>query len=523
VVEAAQKEGFEHFYSMDRNLQNSFLGGLMARNEPARSKSLPKSKNHENQWTYTFESRGKKQSVCKTFFMSTFQVGRQRLATLHVKMRLGKSLADFRGKHDTRPNKIDPSVWELALAHCKSLPHKASHYCRETTSLNYFSNPELTLADLFLLFEDFYCSITGKELDMSLQTYSMYFNRHLNFSFRQPRTDVCNMCFEHELKDRTGSLTAPEKAQWLCHKKKVAAYNRIKSKILSDAKGRVDLVVLEFDYAQNLPLPKLPVNDQFYKRLMWLYLFNVHVHHSKRSFYFYSIEGSAKKGSNSVCTYLDHTLNQILTKDVKEIILFSDAAGGQNRNYSFLRFCLWKSAVLNIKISHIFPVRGHSYCACDRNFARYSSSLKKKERVEMPDEYVSLIEKATRGIMVEGTVLDYDKELLTVYKLPKNVMISKAVKISYEGPDNSFTLSYSYSDLNQVTLKAVLTTKTELGSIVPKKDVPKQVTAQKKKDVLDLVKYCSAEAKQYYERILSDAPAGDAGIESESDESDLDF
>ena len=28
----------------------------------------------------------------------------------------------------------------------------------------------------------------------------------------------------------------------------------------------------EFDYGQNLPLPKLPVSAQFYLRLMWLFL-----------------------------------------------------------------------------------------------------------------------------------------------------------------------------------------------------------------------------------------------------------
>jgi hypothetical protein len=40
----------------------------------------------------------------------------------------------------------------------------------------------------------------------------------------------------------------------------------------------------EFDYSQNRPLPKIPNCEVFYKRLFWLYIFNLHLHNSDISF-----------------------------------------------------------------------------------------------------------------------------------------------------------------------------------------------------------------------------------------------
>ncbi|KAJ4438296.1 hypothetical protein ANN_14235 [Periplaneta americana] len=39
----------------------------------------------------------------------------------------------------------------------------------------------------------------------------------------------------------------------------------------------------------------------------------------------------------------------------------------------------------------IFPVRGHSYCQCDRNFAMYSKKLKRKSRVATGPDYDNII------------------------------------------------------------------------------------------------------------------------------------
>ena len=61
------------------------------------------------------------------------------------------------------------------------------------------------------------------------------------------------------------------------HEKQVSLYKEYKKQLLSDKNS----LVIEFDFAQNLPIPKLPVNEQYYNRLLWPFAFNVHIHNSK--------------------------------------------------------------------------------------------------------------------------------------------------------------------------------------------------------------------------------------------------
>lgn len=136
------------------------------------------------------------------------------------------------------------------------------------------------------------------------------------------------------------------------------------------AKEQNDIMVCEFDYAQNLPLPKLTVTSQFYERLLWLYLFNVHIHTDDASFMYTFIESQCKKGTNTVASFIFDCIQKKIVDfpNVKKLIFMSDSAGGQNKNQTFLRFCSYLAKSLNVEVMHIFPVRGHSFGQCDRNF-----------------------------------------------------------------------------------------------------------------------------------------------------------
>lgn len=115
----------------------------------------------------------------------------------------------------------------------------------------------------------------------------------------------------------------------------------------------------EFDFGQNLPLPKLPMNAQFYRRLLWLYVFNVHIYKINRSYMFHFLEGSYKNGANSVCNMVEYAIRKEFEPDsFNKIYLYSDAAGGQNRNYTTLQYFSVLSVELQHEIQHLFPVRG---------------------------------------------------------------------------------------------------------------------------------------------------------------------
>ena len=136
----------------------------------------------------------------------------------------------------------------------------------------------------------------------------------------------------------------------------------------------------EFDYGKNLPLSKLPVSAQFYLRLMWLFVFKVRVYHSDRSYMFTYKEGLANKGSKSVYNIIfDVIKREFSLQCYEKIFLFLDACGGQNHNHMMIIFLSLFSEWLQIEIGHLYPVRGHSYCQCDRNFGMYGKEKKKTE------------------------------------------------------------------------------------------------------------------------------------------------
>lgn len=100
------------------------------------------------------------------------------------------------------------------------------------------------------------------------------------------------------------------------------------------------------------------------------------------------MDGSVKKGANTVANMLYHAIKRELNLDLPDkIFLFSDNCGGQNKNYMLLIFWSLLSKHLQLEITHLFPVRGHTYCSCDRNFEMYGSKKKNVETIETPEEY----------------------------------------------------------------------------------------------------------------------------------------
>jgi hypothetical protein len=109
---------------------------------------------------------------------------------------------------------------------------------------------------------------------------------------------------------------------------------------------------------------------------------------------FHSLEGESKKGPNSVATYLYYVLNFVRYSmnldSIKQICFFSGAAGGQNRNWVIIKFCVFISVLLDISIVHLYPVRRHSYNICDTNFAVIGKEFKKAV-IETPNDYIKII------------------------------------------------------------------------------------------------------------------------------------
>lgn len=334
--------------------------------------------------------------VCKKFFMGLYQVSKKRLEYLQDKLKRNKPITENRGKHCNRPRNIPESRWKLAREHLQTIPSRKSHYAYKKTNRRYFENAGLNCVKLYKLFCKFYKKKTKeKTKPMSLVSYRRFF-RTQGYSFHRPRTDVCDFCtiMNHKVKTYPRNRTFQVKLS--LHERQVEKYKELKKKILKDHAGDESTLVLEFDFAQNLPIPRLNVTSQFYKRLGWLYIFNIHNHTNQTSALYYYTEKEGKKNSNAVSSMLYDYIGRYMEDSVRRIILFSDACGGQNKNYTIVMFLSWLAKSLNVHISHYFPVRGHSYNVCDRNFGCYRRKMKNIEIIETVPEYIKILQEARK-------------------------------------------------------------------------------------------------------------------------------
>ena len=102
---------------------------------------------------------------------------------------------------------------------------------------------------------------------------------------------------------------------------------------------------------------------------------------------------NCKAGSSEVASCLDLCFSQRCT-GAKNLVLFSDGCGGQNKNRIICAFLL---KLINDgryeKIDHFFLVRGHTFLPNDRDF----SVIEKRKRVEkayIPRDWEKIISEA---------------------------------------------------------------------------------------------------------------------------------
>ena len=82
---------------------------------------------------------------------------------------------------------------------------------------------------------------------------------------------------------------------------------------------------------------------------------------------------------------------------MKHLVLFSDGPSGQNKNHCVVRFLInLCDKGLFETVTHYFPVRGHSFLPCDRDFGCIKRFVRRVDRVYTPDQYAEMILKASK-------------------------------------------------------------------------------------------------------------------------------
>lgn len=374
----------------DKNEQDSHLAGLIGiqtitRRRP-RKPDGEERKDHSASFNYKIRINGKEIQVCLKAFLSLHGVTQRRIRRIqHSLVYRGKSPRDMRGLHSNRPNKYPNEITELVRNHIQSFKARSSHYSLRHNPRRKYLPESLSVAKMHQLFLDLY------QINVPYKIYWNIFSEY-NIGFGYPRSDTCSICdqFNQKLNDPDS-----DKAQLAIdkelHLRKAEAF-RQKKRLYKEQARSGEILCISFDFMQNLPLPHLKTNEVFYSRQLWYNVFGVHNLGTNVVTMFTYHEGEAKKGANDVTSMLFQYLKGVAGEH-RNLVLISDSCCGQNKNYVMVHFLYILVHCLNMfdSVTHLFPVRGHSYLPNDQDFSLVEKKKRKLEAAEAPEDWDAII------------------------------------------------------------------------------------------------------------------------------------
>jgi hypothetical protein len=189
--------------------------------------------------------------------------------------------------------------------------------------------------------------------------YRKVFVEEFKLDFHKPRKDYCDLCNEFEIATDVKKVELQENydAQKL---RKVQSREHKKSDKQA-AQNDKSLCVLNFDLEKVLVTPSTNVSKLYYKRKLSTYNFTIYNLISNDAVCCMWHQANGGKGSSEAATCLYNYIST-LSHDVQSVTLYSDTAGGQNRNQAvsaMFLYALQKSDHLRT-INQKYMESGHS-------------------------------------------------------------------------------------------------------------------------------------------------------------------
>lgn len=491
-----------------------------------RRKSLNESTKPDRGTVYVYEisTASGKYQVCKKAFVSIHGVTNERVRRLTTLLSQGKAPIDKRGLN-TSGNAIPGLVIDTIKEHINSFPTKLSHY---SNNEYYYLSEKLNLIIMHNLFKE-----KHPNLNVKYNFYRKIFLESFSLKFGHPQVDTCGTCEELEVKIKNRFLSDAAKrvyiAEKLVHIRKSKKFFK-KIKEISDLAKTSDSVgAICIDYMQNLQLPCIPVQETFYLRQLTVSVFCIHNLKDDNVAFFVYHEGMGTKGPNEVSSFLVNYFATSMT-GVENLHIFSDGCGSQNKNHTILRVF---SALVTLgkykTINQYFPIRGHSFLPCDRDFSILKRKIKKCDRIYTLKQCIELIVTSShkKSFLVTvpdcGEIIDYKnwwpyfykKNMLSVESVGKriprdekvNLKISQFMQFTHSSDNEGVVVARNYIDGIQRHTFRLRNTKPGLTLPSAKAYAEGKIPINKKKmeDILKLKQYLpdDEEVNEFYDDIFA--------------------
>lgn len=541
-------EIFVRLRSMDtKNEQDVFLQSMIdsrdCKQHRPRNQGEGSRPAHEKSYTYNVMVGEQRHQVCLEAFKSFYGIKISRIRRLRTLLLAGKSPKDLRGKK-LGTNAITGATKLLIRNHINSYPLKESKYAGKVMK---YLDARLNLKIMYQMFLE-----KHPNEKCSYKFFTVFFKDNFNLRFGRPQIDCCCTCEELGLKLKSPHLSDAAKrnaaAELMIHRRQSKKfYSRLQSEVCPDkSKDQHHVLAIAFDYMQNMSLPVIPVQDTFYLRQLNVNLFCIHdVKKNHATLYIYH-EGIAKKGPNEVCSFVFEYLSSV-PNDIKEVHVYSDNCGGQNKNHALNSvFLAFTDSGRFEKIEQFYPIRGHSFLPCDRDFAIVKRALRKHDRLYSMHQLTEII--ITSSVSRKFTVVEvetcdiknfkdwwqefYKKTCVSEETRGRQVQkkdkvqfgISSVMHFTYGGDtaangtivtrshiDGLLVNTYKLSHGNDPRPSFPVRLAYETGKV--------HIKPQKVQDIRSLLPYVPPEYMDFYEELLN-WPIG--GVDSDAEEQEVD-
>lgn len=330
--------------------------------------------------SYSFEVDGEKQHVCEAFFLATLAIG-EAYASHAVAHKSGGVYTgtENRGKH--RPyNKTSENLLQKVRQHIESFPKVEGHYARHDSNRQYLGT-ELNITRMCALYKEKYDE-DGEEI-VGPQIYRRVFNEEYSFSFHIQ----CSLCTKYNRHNTTGGASYELTEAYEIHQKRKTRAREEKEKDKNLARISNYMYVATVDLQAVLSTPCSLVSQIYYTRKLNSYNFTFYNLVNKSGTCYLWSEVDANRGSCAIASCIRLQLLS-LPQNIKNVVLYSDACTGQNRNQFFASCCL--HAVTNIdhleSIDHKFLESGHTQMACDSMHSAIEF-VKTKTEIFVPSQW----------------------------------------------------------------------------------------------------------------------------------------
>lgn len=520
------KKIFESFYKLgNHDLQSSYLNGQISVNEKKRTyrKSVGESRRSKTR-TYKFPGENNTDKVvCKEFFKQILQVSDGRITrALQCEDCVTTPKLDQRGRHPPH-NRTSVENIEAIKSFIEKFPRYISHYSRNKNINREYLAPELNISILYRLYAK------DNPTPVSKFVFTKIFSENFNLHFRAPISDSCRKC--DALKAKLESTTDSSQLKSLeiekeLHLRKAEAARACMS--LDSKANREDVAVIAFDLMKTLPTPVISTGVAYYKRQLWTYCLGIHDLTTGDAFMYTWNESVASRGPQEIGSCIMH---YVKTKvKCKNLIMYSDQCGGQNRNIRMSIICNYMVMNSSYSVDHIdhkFLVSGHSFLPCDQDFGliekekrfykdiytpadwgRVILSAKKKKPfhlIEIPAENIKNILPLENKIVNRKVSLDKGKvEWMKIQWLRFEKESPYVIKYKYSNNEE-----VCFSEVNIAKRNVNLSLNVELEPLYPG---GREIQKAKYKDLQDLKQYIPPIYHEFYDNLKYDSKAVDEDI-----------